>query len=46
MNILTVEQVIDLHSWLIQATGGLDGVRATGLIESSLSSAFSTYLRR
>ncbi|NQN52557.1 type II toxin-antitoxin system death-on-curing family toxin [Streptococcus suis] len=43
MKILTVEQVIALHSRLIQATGGLDGVRDTGLIESSLSSAFSTY---
>ncbi len=43
MKILTVEQVIALHSRLIQATGGLDGVRDAGLIESSLSSAFSTY---
>lgn len=43
MIILTVEQVIELHSRLIQATGGLDGVRDVGLIESSLSSAFSSY---
>lgn len=43
MRILTVEQVIELHSRLIQATGGLDGVRDAGLIESSLSSVFSTY---
>ena len=43
MKILTVEQVIELHSRLIQATGGLDGVRDVGLIESSLSSAFHTY---
>lgn len=43
MRILTVEQVIELHSKLIQATGGLDGVRDVGLIESSLSSAFNTY---
>ena len=43
MKILTVEQVIALHSRLIQATGGLDGVRDAGLIESSLSSAFATY---
>ncbi|PAO74759.1 MULTISPECIES: type II toxin-antitoxin system death-on-curing family toxin [Streptococcus] len=43
MRILTVEQVIELHSRLIQATGGLDGVRDAGLIESSLSSAFSSY---
>lgn len=43
MNVLTVEQVIELHSRLIQATGGLDDVRDVGLIESSLSSAFHTY---
>lgn len=27
MKVLTVEQVIELHTRLIQATGGLDGVR-------------------
>lgn len=43
MRILTVEQVIELYSRLIQATGGLDGVRDAGLVESSLSSAFSSY---
>ncbi|HEM5084273.1 TPA: type II toxin-antitoxin system death-on-curing family toxin [Streptococcus suis] len=43
MKVLTVEQVIELHTRLIQATGGLYGVRDVGLIESSLSSAFSTY---
>lgn len=43
MRILTVEQVIELHSRLIQATGGLDGVRDAGLVESSLYSAFSSY---
>ena len=43
MRILTVEQVIELHSRLIQATGGFDGVRDAGLVESSLSSAFSSY---
>ena len=43
MRILTVKQVIDLHSRLIQATGGLDGVRDVGLVESALSSAFSHY---
>ena len=43
MRILTVEQVIELHSRLIQETGGLDGVRDVGLIESSLSSALNSY---
>lgn len=43
MRILTVEQVIELQSRLIQTTGGLDGVRDAGLIESSLSSVFNPY---
>lgn len=44
MRILTVEQVIELHSRLIQTTSGLDGVRDAGLIESSLSSSvFNPY---
>ena len=43
MRILTVKQVIGLRRRLIQATGGLDGVRDVGLIESSLSSAFTPY---
>ena len=43
MRILTVEQVTELHSRLIQTTGGLDGVRDAGLIESSLSSVFNPY---
>lgn len=43
MRIMTVEQVIELHRKLIQATGGLDGVKYAGLIESSLSSAFNSY---
>ena len=37
MKVLTVEQVIELHTRLIQATGGLDGVRDVGLIESIFS---------
>ena len=43
MRILTVEQVIELHSKLIQTTGDLDGARDAGLIESSLSSVFNPY---
>ena len=43
MRIMTVEQVIELHRKLIQATAGLDGVKDAGLIESSLSSAFNAY---
>lgn len=43
MRIMTVEQVIELHRKLIEATGGLDGVKDVGLIESSLSLAFNAY---
>ena len=35
MRIMTVEQVVELHRKLIEATGGLDGVKDVGLIESS-----------
>lgn len=34
MTILTVEQIIALHSQLIHASGGMDGVRDRGLVES------------
>ena len=32
MKHLTVEQVIALHSQLIEASGGVDGVRDKGLV--------------
>lgn len=43
MKHLTVEQVIALHSQLIAASGGVDGVRNKGLVESSLSNVFDIY---
>lgn len=43
MKQLTEDHIIRLHSQLIGATGGLDGVKDRGLISSSLASAFSTY---
>lgn len=43
MKRLTVEQIISLHSQMIAATGGLDGIRDRGLVESSLASAFESY---
>ncbi len=43
MKHLTVEQVIALHSQLIAASGGVDGVRDKGLVESSLSNVFDVY---
>lgn len=43
MIILTVEQIIALHSQLIHASGGMDGVRDRGLVESAVSNVFDTY---
>lgn len=40
---LTKEQVISMHSSLIGATGGTDGVRDEGLLESALESAFQIF---
>lgn len=40
---LTTKQVIFLHSSLIEATGGTDGVRDMGLLESALEAPFQTF---
>ncbi len=40
---LTTKQVISLHSSLIEATGGTDGVRDMGLLESALETPFQTF---
>ncbi len=40
---LTKEQVISMHSSLIGKTGGTDGVRDEGLLESALESPFQTF---
>lgn len=40
---LTKEQVISIHSTLIEATGGTDGVRDMGLLESALEAPFQTF---
>lgn len=40
---LTKEQVISLHSSLIEVTGGTDGVRDDGLLESALEAPFQTF---
>ena len=43
MRTLSVNDIISLHQQLIQATGGLNGCRDSGLIESSLASVFDSY---
>lgn len=40
---LTKEQIISIHSELITATGGLDGVRDDGMLESAIASPFQTF---
>lgn len=43
MIILNKRQVLLLHSRLIAETGGIDGVRDDGLLESSLSAPFQSF---
>lgn len=43
MKRLTKEQVLLLHSQLIQEFGGSDGLREEGLLESALSSPFQSF---
>lgn len=40
MKKLTKFQVIQIHSMLIQETGGIDGIRDDGLLDSALNSPF------
>lgn len=40
---LTKEQVVSIHSSLIKASGGTDGVRDEGLLESALETPFQTF---
>lgn len=43
MILLTVDEIIGLHSKLISKTGGSDGVRDNGLLESAVYSAYSGF---
>lgn len=40
---LSKEQVLKLHSDLIQSTGGLDGIRDMNLLDSALDSAYQIF---
>ena len=40
---LTREQVLMLHSQLIEATGGCDGIRDVGVLDSALESPFQSF---
>ena len=43
MIILSKEQILMLHSQLIEATGGSDGIRDEGMLESAISNLFQTF---
>ncbi len=43
MIILTVDEIIEIHSLLIKKTGGLDGLRDKGLLESAVFSISSGF---
>ncbi len=43
MMLLTVDEIQALHSKLIQKTGGLDGLRDMGLLESAVYSADNSF---
>ena len=40
---LTKQQILILHSELIKMTGGSDGIRDIGLLESALETPFQSY---
>ena len=40
---LTKEQILLLHTQLIETTGGSDGIRDIGLLESALEGPFQSY---
>lgn len=43
MIILSKDQVIALHSEMIQETGGTDGIRDEGLLDSALAAPFQSF---
>ena len=43
MHKLTVGQIISMHSQLIMATGGSDGIRDKGLLESAVNAPFQSF---
>ena len=43
MIILSKEQILQLHIDLIKATGGSDGIRDEGMLDSALNSPFQSF---
>jgi death-on-curing protein len=42
-NIITVEQIQTLHTYLVNKTGGSEGIRDFGLLESAVQSTYQTF---
>lgn len=40
---LTKEQIVSMHSSLVSATGGSDGIRDDGMLDSAINSPFQTF---
>ena len=43
MKVLTKRQILLLHSALIRQSGGSDGIRDEGLLDSAVSTPFQTF---
>ena len=43
MIVLSTQKVMQLHRFLMQVTGGLDGLRDEGLFDSAVQSPFATF---
>lgn len=43
MKRISKEQIIDIHSMLINQTGGIDGIKDEGFLESALNAPFQTF---
>lgn len=43
MNILTKQQIILLHTQMIQQSGGSDGIRDEGMLDSAINQPFQTF---
>lgn len=43
MKILSKRQILMLHTALIAQTGGIDGVRDEGLLDSAINAPFQTF---
>ena len=43
MTVLTKKQLLMLHSQLIAETGGVDGLRDEGMLESAMNAPFQSF---